>query len=42
LTEEAVEQQLETPIAAQLSIQVAQIKHPLLKPVPFNNIKDCL
>jgi outer membrane protein TolC len=41
LTEQAVEQQLETPAAQQLSIQAAHIKHPLLKPVPFN-IQDGL
>ncbi len=36
LTEQAVHQQLETPTAQQLSIQAAQIKHPLLKPIPFD------
>jgi cobalt-zinc-cadmium efflux system outer membrane protein len=36
LTDQAVQQQLETPAAQQLSIQAAQIKHPLLKPIPFN------
>ncbi|MDD5581538.1 MAG: TolC family protein [Methylobacter sp.] len=36
LTEQAVQQQLETPTVQQLSIQAAQIKHPLLKPIPFN------
>ena len=36
LTEPAVELQLETPAAQQLSVQAAQIKHPLLKPIPFN------
>ena len=41
LTEQAVQQQLETPTAQQLSIQAAHIKHPLLKPVPFN-IQDGL
>jgi len=41
LTEQAVELQLETPTAYQLSIQAAQIKHPLLKPIPFN-IQDGL
>ena len=41
LTEQAVQQQLETPTAQQLSIQAAQIKHPLLKPVAFN-IQDGL
>jgi len=35
LTEQAVQQQLETPTAQQLSIQAAQIRHPLLKSVPF-------
>ena len=41
LTEQAVELQLETPAAQQLSVQAAQIKHPLLKPIPFN-IQDGL
>ena len=41
LTEQAVQQQLQTPTAYQLSIQAAQIKHPLLKPIPFN-IQDGL
>jgi hypothetical protein len=41
LTEQAMQQQLETPTAWKLSIQAAQIKHPLLKPVPFN-IEDGL
>ncbi|WP_031436736.1 TolC family protein [Methylobacter tundripaludum] len=41
LTEQAVQQQLETPTVQQLSIQAAQIKHPLLKPIPFN-IQDGL
>jgi cobalt-zinc-cadmium efflux system outer membrane protein len=41
LTEQAVELQLETPAVQQLSIQAAQIKHPLLKPIPFN-IQDGL
>ena len=36
LTEEAVQQQLQTPTVRQLTIQAAQIKHPLLKPIPFN------
>ena len=36
LTEQAVHQQLETPTAQQLSVQASQIKHPLLKPIPFN------
>jgi cobalt-zinc-cadmium efflux system outer membrane protein len=36
LTEQAVEQQLATPAAQPLSIQVAQIRHPLLKPMPFD------
>jgi len=35
LTEQAVRRQLATPTADQLSIQAAQIKHPLLKPMPF-------
>lgn len=41
LTEQAVQQQLQTPTAHHLSIQAAQIKHPLLKPIPFN-IQDDL
>lgn len=41
LTEQAVQQQLETPTAQQLSIQAARIKHPLLKPILFN-IQDGL
>ena len=41
LTDLAVQQQLETPTLQQLSIQAAQIKHPLLKAVPFN-IQDGL
>jgi len=41
LTEQAVQQQLETPTAQQLSIQAAQLKYPLLKPVAFN-IQDGL
>ena len=41
LIDEAVQQQLETPAAQQLSIQAGQIRHPLLKPVPFN-IEDGL
>jgi cobalt-zinc-cadmium efflux system outer membrane protein len=41
LTKQAVQQQLETPTAQQLSIQASQIKHPLLKPIPFN-IQDGL
>ncbi|MEQ1545332.1 TolC family protein [Methyloglobulus sp.] len=41
LTELAVQQQLETPTPEQLSIQAAQIKHPLLKPIAFN-IQDGL
>ena len=36
LTETAVRQQLETPVAPQLTVLAAQIKHPLLKPVPFD------
>lgn len=41
LTELAVQQQLETLSPEQLSIQAAQIKHPLLKPIAFN-IQDGL
>ncbi len=33
LTEQAVQQQLETPNARQLNVQAAQISHPLLKPL---------
>jgi cobalt-zinc-cadmium efflux system outer membrane protein len=36
LTDEAVLKQLQTPTAQQLTIQAAQIKHPLFKPVSFN------
>jgi outer membrane protein, heavy metal efflux system len=36
LTEQAVQQELEIPTPQQLSVQAAQIKHPLLKPIPFN------
>jgi outer membrane protein, heavy metal efflux system len=36
LTDEAVQQQLQTPTVQQLTSQAAQIKHPLLKPVTFN------
>jgi cobalt-zinc-cadmium efflux system outer membrane protein len=36
LTDEAVQQQLQTPTVQQLTSQAAQIKHPLLKPVSFN------
>ncbi len=36
LTEHAVQQELETPTAQQLSIQATQIKHPLLKPIKFD------
>jgi len=36
LTEQSVNKQLETPTAQQLSVQASQIKHPLLKPIPFN------
>lgn len=41
LAEQAIQQQLETPAAQQLSIHAAQILHPLLIPVPFN-IQDGL
>lgn len=41
LTDQAIQQQLETPTAQQLSIQATQIKHPLLKSIPFN-IQDGL
>jgi outer membrane protein, heavy metal efflux system len=41
LTEDTIQQQLQTPTAQQLSVQAAQIKHPLLKPIPFN-IQDGL
>ncbi len=41
LTEQAIQQQLKTPTAQQLNIQAAQIKHPLLKPIPVN-IQDGL
>ena len=41
LTAQAVQQQLDTPAAQQLSVQASQIKHPLLKPIPFN-IQDGL
>jgi outer membrane protein, heavy metal efflux system len=36
LTEEAVQQRLQTPTVQQLTIQAAQIKHPLFKSVTFN------
>ncbi len=36
LTDEAVQQQLQTPTVQQLTLQAAQITHPLLKPIPFN------
>ena len=36
LTEEAVQQRLQTPTVQQLTIQAAQIKHSLFKPVTFN------
>jgi outer membrane protein, heavy metal efflux system len=36
LTDEAVQQQLQTPTERQLTLQAAQIRHPLLKPIPFN------
>ena len=41
LTEQAVQQQQETPSAEQLSILATQIKHPYLQAIPFN-IKDGL
>ena len=41
LTEQAVQQQQETPSAEQLSILATQIKHPYLQVIPFN-IKDGL
>lgn len=41
LTEQSVQQQLDTPAVQQLSIQASQIKHPLLKPIPFT-IQDGL
>ena len=41
LTEAAVLQQLETPTERQLTVLAAQIKHPLLKPIPFD-IRDGL
>lgn len=41
LTDEAVQQQLQTPTMQQLTLQATQIKHPLLKPIPFN-LKDGL
>ena len=36
LTEQAIQQQLETPSQQQLILQATQIKHPLLKPIQFN------
>ena len=36
LTEQAIQQQLETPSKRQLTLQATQIKHPLLKPIAFN------
>jgi outer membrane protein, heavy metal efflux system len=36
LTDQAVQQQLETPSKQQLILQATQIKHPLLKPIAFN------
>ena len=41
LTEQAIQQQQETPSAEQLSILATQIKHPYLQAIPFN-IKDGL
>jgi len=41
LTEQGVQQQLQTPTTEQLRIQAAQIKHPLLKPINFD-LKDGL
>ena len=41
LTESAVQQQLETPSTQQLTVLAAQIKHPYLKPIPFD-IRDGL
>jgi cobalt-zinc-cadmium efflux system outer membrane protein len=41
LTEQAIQQQLETPSTQQLAIQASQIKHPLLRPIAFN-IQDGL
>jgi outer membrane protein, heavy metal efflux system len=41
LTEDTIQQQLQTPTVQQLSVQAAQIKHSLLKPIPFN-IQDGL
>ena len=41
LTDQTVQQKLQTPTAAELSIQAAQIKHPYLKVIPFN-IQDGL
>ena len=36
LTEEAIEQQLQTPPIEQLVVQASAIKHPLLEPIPFD------
>jgi hypothetical protein len=36
LTEQAIQQQLQTPSREQLTIQAAKIKHPLLEPVKFD------
>lgn len=36
LTEEAIRQQQQTPSSEQLTLQAAQIKHPLLEPVKFD------
>jgi outer membrane protein TolC len=36
LTEQAVQQQLQTPSRAQITLQAAKIKHPLLEPVKFD------
>ena len=41
LTEQAIQQQQETPSAEQLRILATQIKHPYLQAIPFN-IKDGL
>lgn len=36
LTEQSIQQSLETPLKQQLTLQATQIKHPLLKPIAFN------
>lgn len=36
LTEDSIQQQLQTPSREQLTIQAAKIKHPLLEPVKFD------